>query len=285
MTYNAIFAKHSGKCLDVDISKIGMDNGARVQQWDYWGGDNQLWELEPVGDNYFKITAKHSGKCLDVSGIGMDNGAYIHQWDYWGGDNQKWKLEPVGDDCFKITAKHSGKCLDVSGIGMDNGAYMHQWDYWGGDNQKWKVVPINQTASSPLRAEQGPDHLATGEWMESKVIFSESGRVDTETSIWTTMKMYGFTGGCTTFFLDKNGNVLANTPMRPYGVDGVWIPGLPSSRTILEVDDVGQDVFNKTTELRIVHKLTPKSRLMEDINQGVAIGKSIAEVIAIIAAL
>jgi hypothetical protein len=149
----------------------------------------------------------------------------------------------------------------------------------------WNTGTVIESGSLPLRAEQGPDRLATGEWMESKVIFSESGRVDTETSIWTNINMYGFTGGCAAFFLDRNENVLANTPMRSYGVDGKWIPTSPSSRTESEVDDLGQEVFNKTRSIKIVHKLTPKNRLTEDINKGIAIGKTIAEVIAIIAAL
>ena len=36
-------AKHSGKVIEV----AGMDeaNGAVVQQWDWWGGANQLWKF------------------------------------------------------------------------------------------------------------------------------------------------------------------------------------------------------------------------------------------------
>jgi hypothetical protein len=42
-SYRTISAVHSGKVLDVrDISTA---NGARIQQWDYVGGDNQKWEL------------------------------------------------------------------------------------------------------------------------------------------------------------------------------------------------------------------------------------------------
>lgn len=89
--FYVIIAKHSGKCLDV--RGISTDKGANIIQYDYWGGDNQKWKLEPVGDGYYRIIAKHSGKCLDVGGISTDNGAKIIQWDYRGGDNQKWKLE------------------------------------------------------------------------------------------------------------------------------------------------------------------------------------------------
>jgi hypothetical protein len=138
--YHSIKAKHSGKCLDVSGAEMG--NGANVQQWDWWSGDNQKWQFELLTDCYFKIIAKHSGKCLDVSGAGMGNGANVQQWDWLSGDNQKWKLELVGDGYFKLTAKHSGKCLDVASAGMGNGANVQQWDWCGGDNQKWKIIPV-----------------------------------------------------------------------------------------------------------------------------------------------
>jgi hypothetical protein len=131
-----LFARHSGKVLDV--SGISLDNGAPVIQWDWWGGDNQRWRLEAVGDGYVRAVAQHSGKVLDVSGISPDNGAPVIQWDWWGGDNQRWRFEPVADGVNRLVAKHSGKVLDVSGISRDNGAPVIQWDWWGGDNQRWE---------------------------------------------------------------------------------------------------------------------------------------------------
>ena len=41
-----IMATHSGKVLDV--AALSQENSARVQQWTWWGGDNQLWEFTPV---------------------------------------------------------------------------------------------------------------------------------------------------------------------------------------------------------------------------------------------
>ena len=41
--YFSFFARHSGKCLDVDAGKV--ENGANVQQWEYNGLDPQLWRI------------------------------------------------------------------------------------------------------------------------------------------------------------------------------------------------------------------------------------------------
>ncbi|MBV7329321.1 RICIN domain-containing protein [Chloroflexi bacterium TSY] len=141
-----IVAKHSEKCLDVDVSNSdtnGMSNGTLVQQWDCLGQDqnNQLWSLISVGD-YFQIVAKHSEKCLDVDVSdsdtnGMSNGTLVQQWDCLGQDqeNQLWSLISVGD-YFQIVAKHSEKCLDVDisnsdTNGMIDGTPVQQWECLG----------------------------------------------------------------------------------------------------------------------------------------------------------
>ncbi len=114
-------------------------NGTPVVQGDYQGAGSQRWRLVDEGD-YVKIMARHSGKCLGVSGGSHANGAKIVQWDCYGGDNQRWHLVPVGDD-YRIMAKHSGKCLDVSRSSRQSGAAIVQWSYHGGANQLWTLVP------------------------------------------------------------------------------------------------------------------------------------------------
>jgi len=91
-----ITSQHSGKCLDLDLSK-GPDsvNGTNVHQWDWHGGNNQKWILTPQADGSYQITSQHSGKCLDLDlskGPDSVNGTNVQQWDWHGGNNQKWIL-------------------------------------------------------------------------------------------------------------------------------------------------------------------------------------------------
>ncbi|HZN18067.1 MAG TPA: RICIN domain-containing protein [Micromonosporaceae bacterium] len=134
-----VFARHSGKCLDIE--GVSTANGADAIQWEYWGGGNQLFRVEWVEASHYRLIAQHSGRVLDVDAISPSNGAQIHQWDWWGGDNQKFRLDPVGHGYYRATAKHSGKCLDVAGISSANGARVTQWDWWGGYNQQWRLGP------------------------------------------------------------------------------------------------------------------------------------------------
>ncbi len=131
-----LFARHSDRVIDVD--DISTANGAAIIQWDWWGGGNQRWRLEPLGGGYVLIVAQHSGKVLDVAGGSMANGARLIQWEWWGGDNQKFRPEVHGIGELKLTAKHSGKVIDVAGIDDSNGAVIQQWDWWGGGNQRWR---------------------------------------------------------------------------------------------------------------------------------------------------
>ncbi len=60
------------------------------------GGTNQQWKIEPTADGYYKLTARHSGKCLDVESGSTAAGARIHQWDCYSGlTSQQWKIEFV----------------------------------------------------------------------------------------------------------------------------------------------------------------------------------------------
>jgi hypothetical protein len=139
-----LFVKHSGKCLDIE--GIATTNGADCQQWDFWGGGNQVFRIEWVEAGHYKIVATHSNKVVDIEGQATGNGAQVHQWDWWGGNNQRFRLDPAGHGYYAIVAKNSGRVLDVSGISQNAGAKVVQWDWWGGDNQRWRVGPAPITS-------------------------------------------------------------------------------------------------------------------------------------------
>lgn len=134
-----VFVRHSGRCLD--IAAISTANGADAIQWEYWGGQNQIFRIEWVEAAHYRLIAQHSGRVIDVDGISTANGAQIHQWDWWGGNNQKFRLDPVGHGYYRVVARHSGRCLDVAASAGHNGANVHQWDWWGGNNQQWRLGP------------------------------------------------------------------------------------------------------------------------------------------------
>ncbi len=88
------------------------------------------------------LVARHSGKCLDVSGVSTQTGANIHQWTcIYNQPNQEWNLVATSDGYYTLRATHSGKCLDVSGVSTQDGANVHQWTcLYNQPNQEWKLI-------------------------------------------------------------------------------------------------------------------------------------------------
>jgi hypothetical protein len=90
--YYHIHAQHSGKSLDVFGGIISQGDDVMVNQWEYIGADNQLWELRRVGD-FYKIVAKHSGKLLSIRGTRInENGAPARQAQDFSLPSQQWSL-------------------------------------------------------------------------------------------------------------------------------------------------------------------------------------------------
>jgi hypothetical protein len=82
-TYTVV-NQQSGKCLDV--SGVSAADGAAVQQWTCLnGGLNQQFTLRRVtyagNDAHdYQLVARHSGKCVDVTGVSTASRAPVHQW-------------------------------------------------------------------------------------------------------------------------------------------------------------------------------------------------------------
>jgi hypothetical protein len=133
--YFSIVNKKSGKCLDV--SGWRKQNGSRIKQWPYHGGDNQRWSLEQVDDKHFTVTCKHTQKCLDVRDKSDADGAPIQQWEYAGQPNQQWLFTKLEDGTYKITARHSDMCLSVESSGVEDGLAIVQSPWRDSRSQRW----------------------------------------------------------------------------------------------------------------------------------------------------
>lgn len=128
----------SGRVLDV--AQQSTSDGANIALWSYWGGDNQKWRIESVG-NYYRLINVNSDKAMEVNSSSTSDGGNVQQYGYWGGNNQQWSFVYVGGDAYRIVNRNSGKSLDAGGTA--NGSNVQQYFYWAGDNQKWKIEPAN----------------------------------------------------------------------------------------------------------------------------------------------
>ncbi|HWO59860.1 MAG TPA: ricin-type beta-trefoil lectin domain protein [Umezawaea sp.] len=143
-------AQHSGQCLDnADLSTA---DGNRQQQFPCEGGDQQLWNFQPVAGvaGTYTVVNQQSGKCLDVAGASTADGAAVVQQSCAGGSTSQQftprRVTYSGNDPHdhQIVARHSGKCVDVNGVSTAARALTIQWSCkstgQGGElNQTWRL--------------------------------------------------------------------------------------------------------------------------------------------------
>lgn len=88
--------------------------------------------------------ARHSGKCLDVSGVSTADGANLDQWTCFAANqNQHFQWQAIsGTSYFRIVARHSSRCLDVRDHSLADGARIQQWICGTGLNQQWTRTQV-----------------------------------------------------------------------------------------------------------------------------------------------
>jgi mannan endo-1,4-beta-mannosidase len=90
-----------------------------------------------------RLIARHSGKCLDVTGASTANHALLQQYSCGTGANQQFQFQPTDGGFYRIVAQHSGRCLDVSGQSLQLKALIQQYDCWDGSNQQFRFAPTD----------------------------------------------------------------------------------------------------------------------------------------------
>jgi Ricin-type beta-trefoil lectin domain-like len=126
----------------VEVKNYSRDNGAEICQWDFHGGDNQLWKVEVAGDGLYYIKSVLTGKNLEVYGFSQDNGGRLTQWDNTSAKNQQWKFSRAEDGSFIITNYNSGKVMDINGASLANAGNVQQWQNANGNNQKFIIERV-----------------------------------------------------------------------------------------------------------------------------------------------
>lgn len=91
------------------------DNGTNINLAVKESAEQRLFDVEYLGDGYYRIMNPYSGKSLHVEGARIYPVANLILYD-WDGDKgwQKWILKDAGDGYFYIISKDTGMCLEVA---------------------------------------------------------------------------------------------------------------------------------------------------------------------------
>lgn len=122
-----------------DVSDGSRQNGANVHLWEKSGVQNQGFNVEYIGNGYYKIVAAHSGKVLDIHDGNMNNFNNIKQWDWADVLSQMWVIVPRGNGYYSIhSAKNTNYVLDVNGANSKNGTNIQLYQYNGSKAQLFR---------------------------------------------------------------------------------------------------------------------------------------------------
>jgi len=145
VTYK-IINKKSDQALSIHAA--GTDNGSRVILWEFVNADDQLWQIVDIGNGFYKLLNKHSGRALSTLTLngGTGNGTIVHLWDYLTTfPDQHWIISPGSEGFVRITNRNGRRAVSCLNGGTDNDTTIHLWDYLSGfDDQDWSIVPVPQ---------------------------------------------------------------------------------------------------------------------------------------------
>ncbi|HYE08388.1 MAG TPA: RICIN domain-containing protein [Planctomycetota bacterium] len=88
---------------------------------------------------WYRLVARHSGKCLAVTASSAVRGANVLQWTDDGSAGEAWRIDAVADGAYTLTARCSGQVLDISAGSLRDGGDAIQWTLHGGANQRWRL--------------------------------------------------------------------------------------------------------------------------------------------------
>jgi hypothetical protein len=134
-----VFSAGSG--LALDVANASTENGGNIQQWKSNNCLCQVWNFVSLGNGYFRIVNKNSGKVVSIKNGQDANEANIHQWDYLGSyDDQKWRLVLNGDGSVQLRSKLIGnRNMDVWGFSTADGGNVQLFDATNTYNQQWFI--------------------------------------------------------------------------------------------------------------------------------------------------
>lgn len=136
-----LFPNAPGDTAGLDVYDWSKENGGNINQWNYWGGDCQLWEIKPVHpmvtDGTYTVRNLNSSLFLS-----QNDGNAVQ------GTETVWTFTRLDDGSYTVQTA-DGKALTVENGLADNGTNIVLKDYSGDDSQKF-TLQCNQDGSYTL---------------------------------------------------------------------------------------------------------------------------------------
>ncbi len=143
--YYGIVSKSSAEKSGLDVFGWSEENGGNIAEYEYWGGDCQLWKIAPVypeaNENSYSFRSVNSGLWLSADG---ENSAIQDS------KETAWTLTKTDDDYYMIST--NGKALTVQDASAENGKDIYLSDLTGDISQKFSLYANQDGSYSVLTA-------------------------------------------------------------------------------------------------------------------------------------
>lgn len=142
--WNPIVNAGTNKCLDVRAQDGYYNVGARVQQWNCTGVQEQQWRAVQINsiDGFhptWEIVSQRSGLCLGRGAFAVD-GQQAIQMPCDGSRQVGWYAGDLGDGNHDLVNIYDSRVLDLSGQSSADGAKVQLWPWNGSFAQRWRIV-------------------------------------------------------------------------------------------------------------------------------------------------
>ena len=142
-------SKLSNKMMQMD----GDGNGAKIRQYGANGQNNQIFKLEAVDGDAYKIMAATSNRTIESPGGSTGYNTELQLWDYNGSNHQKWQLVNMNDGSYRLNPKHESQVvMDVTGANSNDGSPLQLYGIHNGDNQRFMFASVGCPNTHPAPA-------------------------------------------------------------------------------------------------------------------------------------
>lgn len=178
--YFYVVNQSTNKVAEVFAHEQGDEKA--IVLWSNYGGDSEQFKQVPVGDGWFALVAKHSGKCLgrtlitwgsDINKVVQDKCGILSNSPF--NNHQLWRMETIpkqASDCANPNQCFAGSrtvlhnqygggrfCLDAANAKAPTppveGAPLQAWPCikkfsdWNAVNQDWQIVRTQDWGPGP----------------------------------------------------------------------------------------------------------------------------------------
>ena len=133
----------------LDVKGESLTGWMDAKIWRSNDTTTQQWNIEPMGNGYYKLTVKATGKVLDVANAQTASGTNVQQCIWTDNAAQYWRFTDAGDGYYHITTRlNSNMRLDVNEGTDADGANVQIWEANDSSAQKWKLIPVQPREES-----------------------------------------------------------------------------------------------------------------------------------------